>query len=53
MTSENDWGRWATFGFAVVALLGSQAVRVLTLSTVPDMPVTVWRGRGLSSIGVG
>jgi membrane protease YdiL (CAAX protease family) len=42
MTSENDWGRWATFGFAAVALLGSQAVALLML--------TWWYGVGLASL---
>lgn len=31
-TEQHVWGRWATFGFAIVALLGSQAVALLVLS---------------------
>jgi hypothetical protein len=43
MTSDqNAWGRWATLGFAVVALLGSQAVALLML--------TWWYGVGLANL---
>jgi membrane protease YdiL (CAAX protease family) len=39
---QHVWGRWATLGFAIVALLGSQAVALLTL--------TWWYGVGLTHL---
>jgi CAAX protease family protein len=39
---QEPWGRWATFGFAVVAMLGSQAVALLML--------TWWYGVGITSM---
>ena len=41
MTSDQQaWGRWATLGFAVIALLGSQAIALLAL--------TWWYGVGIT-----
>jgi membrane protease YdiL (CAAX protease family) len=42
ITDQHVWGRWATLGFAVVALLGSQAVALLML--------TWWYGVGLAHL---
>lgn len=41
-TDQHAWGRWATLGFALIALLGSQAVALLVM--------TWWYGVGLTRL---